>query len=327
MSTSDLQPSNLQPPFSSRHFTLQRLAEGVYAAINAPEGWAICNAGIIDLGDRTLVYDAFTSPQAAEDLRQAAETLTGRPASLLVNSHYHNDHMWGNQAFGPQVDILSTAKTRQLILTEGASEVKWYSETAQKRLDALEERLAKSQSDVERQQLVPAIYNYQAIAAALPILEVRLPNLTFTGEMIFQGSKRSARLIPYENGHCGSDAILYLPDDSIVFMEDTLFIDCHPYLGDGDPEVIQRILAEVKLLHPSVVVPGHGPVGSIEQLDILDGYINQLKTLADEAIRHGVPEEELARTAIPDEYRHFIFSMFFSVNLQFMYQQRKSGKH
>ena len=51
--------------FTSRHFNLEQLADGVYAAIHAEEGWAICNAGIIDLGDRTLVFDSFMSPQAA----------------------------------------------------------------------------------------------------------------------------------------------------------------------------------------------------------------------------------------------------------------------
>src|SRR5512137_1203789 len=107
--------------YRSRHFHLERLADGVSAAINSEEGWAICNAGIIDLGDRTLVYDTFTSPQAASDLRDAAEYLTGRPARMVVNSHYHNDHIWGNQAFGPEVDIISTTKTRELIITEGAA--------------------------------------------------------------------------------------------------------------------------------------------------------------------------------------------------------------
>jgi hypothetical protein len=41
----------------------------VFAAIHLAGGAAICNAGIIDLGDRTLVFDSFMSPLAAEDLR------------------------------------------------------------------------------------------------------------------------------------------------------------------------------------------------------------------------------------------------------------------
>jgi cyclase len=66
---------------TSEHFELERLADGVYAAIATVDGAAYGNAGIVDLGEQTLVFDTFDSPRAADDLRVAAETLTGRPAT------------------------------------------------------------------------------------------------------------------------------------------------------------------------------------------------------------------------------------------------------
>ena len=53
--------------FNSRHFRLESLADGVYAAIHAEDGWAICNAGIVDLGDRTMVFD-FSPPSSCKRL-------------------------------------------------------------------------------------------------------------------------------------------------------------------------------------------------------------------------------------------------------------------
>lgn len=35
---------------NSKHFTLQELAKGVFAAIAIDGGVAICNAGVVDLG-------------------------------------------------------------------------------------------------------------------------------------------------------------------------------------------------------------------------------------------------------------------------------------
>jgi TatD DNase family protein len=70
----------------SKHFRLEELSDGVYAAIHIAGGAAISNAGIVDLGDRTVVYDAFMSPQAADDLRSAAEALLGRPIDAVINS-------------------------------------------------------------------------------------------------------------------------------------------------------------------------------------------------------------------------------------------------
>ena len=57
----------------TKHFHLEQPADGAYAAIHADDGWAICNAGFVDLGDHTLVFDAFITPAAAADLRMAAE--------------------------------------------------------------------------------------------------------------------------------------------------------------------------------------------------------------------------------------------------------------
>ena len=80
----------------SENFTVQQLAPGVWAAIhNDQYGKAICNAGIVDLGDKTLVFDPFMTPQAAKELRLLAEELTNRPVTMVVNSHYHNDHIRG----------------------------------------------------------------------------------------------------------------------------------------------------------------------------------------------------------------------------------------
>ena len=51
-------------PFLSNHFSLERLADGVSAAIATDGGAAVANAGIIDLDGRTLVFDTFMTPQA-----------------------------------------------------------------------------------------------------------------------------------------------------------------------------------------------------------------------------------------------------------------------
>jgi glyoxylase-like metal-dependent hydrolase (beta-lactamase superfamily II) len=307
--------------FSSHHFHLEQLAEGVYAAIHDQAGWAICNAGIIDLGDRTIVYDAFISPQAASDLNQAAERLTGRPVHSVINSHYHNDHIWGNQAFSSAVDIISTVKTRQLILSDGPGEIEWSRDTTPKSLEALEAQIAEERDAAKLDQLKVYLNYFQAMQAAMNILEIRLPNLTFTGDMTFEGSRRSARLIPFEGGHCMSDAILYLPSDGIVFMEDILFIDCHPYFPEGNPGIIQQILGQVRSLGANIYVPGHGPVGDPSHLDWLDKYINTLSSIVVDIISRGVPEEEIDKIAMPVEYKGMIFPKYFWVNLKYFYQR------
>ena len=308
--------------FRSRHFDLEQLADGVYAVINSKDGWAICNAGIINLGDRTIVYDAFISPQAASDLRAAAEHLTNRPVHAVVDSHYHNDHIWGNQAFSTETDILSTAKTRELILTEGPKEIQGCKEVIQQRLENTESQIMHAEGQFELKDLKLRLAYYQAINASLPILEIRLPNITFSGDLTFEGSKRLARILTYDNVHCGNDATLYLPDDGIVFMEDILFSGFHPYLEEGNPENILQALAEAKKLGAKWYIPGHGPVGDASQLDWMEGYINCLNSLAGEVIKKGGDQAELEKITIPAEYMSLLFPQFFLINLKFLYQRQ-----
>ena len=82
------------PQQTARNFSIQKLSDGVWAVIhNDKGGHAICNAGIVDLGDKTLVFDAFINPGAALELKQAAEKLTHHKVAYVVNSHYHDDHI------------------------------------------------------------------------------------------------------------------------------------------------------------------------------------------------------------------------------------------
>src|SRR6478609_4034511 len=110
-------PSNSLP--TSPYFRLERLAEGVWAAIVARGTGAWGNAGIVALGERTLVFDTFLTPAAARDLRTAAEALTGQPVAYVVNSHYHMDHIHGNAVFD-DATIITTGKTRERIANRGA---------------------------------------------------------------------------------------------------------------------------------------------------------------------------------------------------------------
>lgn len=99
----------------SQNFDLIELSDGVYACINKFGGKAICNAGIIDLGNETLIFDTFLSPDVAKELISIVEKYKLSPIKYVVNSHYHNDHIRGNQNFFKNIDIISTARTEQLI--------------------------------------------------------------------------------------------------------------------------------------------------------------------------------------------------------------------
>lgn len=55
----------------SQYFRIEQVADGAYAAIITPGTGAWGNAGIIDLGDRNVVFDTFATPAAANGMRSS----------------------------------------------------------------------------------------------------------------------------------------------------------------------------------------------------------------------------------------------------------------
>jgi cyclase len=313
--------TNRQLP-DSKHFRLQQLADGVYAAIHIDGGAAIGNAGIVDLGDRTLIYDTFLTPQAAKDLRIAAEALTGRPIDAVLNSHWHNDHIWGNQVFSANTEFISTEETRRLfIATRGHGAYDSFMADAEANLEATRAQFQATEDEGQRRQLALWIDYHQSVVETKPILQIRAPNLTFVERLAFHGTDRTAELIDFVGGHTESDAVLFLPQEGIAFMSDLLFIGHHPYLGGGDPERLLHILEAVSDLAPKLLVPGHGPVGMADSLTQMGQYVHTLDGLARKMVEDGEAEETIEAMAIPGPYDDWLFASFFPGNMHFLYQR------
>lgn len=96
----------------SKHFTVEEVANGVWTTIHKQGGSHICNSGIIDLGEETLVFDTGLCLESARDLKDTATRLTGKTPSIIVNSHLHNDHFYGNQVFEEAETITSKENVR-----------------------------------------------------------------------------------------------------------------------------------------------------------------------------------------------------------------------
>jgi glyoxylase-like metal-dependent hydrolase (beta-lactamase superfamily II) len=300
---------------TSRHFTLHELSEGVYAGIANDGAWAICNAGIVNLGDRVIVFDTFVNQQAASDLKAAAEQLAGRHVDLVVNSHYHSDHVKGNQAFAGAT-VVSTSKTRDRMIQ------------SKRRYETELENIRKDvQADLEKWVATPddpdsvLFEGYdRGHLEGLPTLRYTLPNATFDSVMAFHGTKRRAEAVTFGGGHTISDALLYLPDDRIAFLGDLLFVQCHPYLGDGDLGALFRTLDKVEALEAKVLVPGHGPLGTPRDVGLMRQYVDDLQKVAEEVWSVGGGLTGAINKPIGPAYENWKWRAFRKDNLEFLLQ-------
>ena len=295
-----------------KKFEVQRLAEGVYAAMAVPGTGAWANAGFVDVGDGVLVFDTFATPEAGEQLRQAAEEVTGKRVTHVFNSHEHFDHMHGNQAF-PDATILSTARTREIMTQRRPI----FLETAKAHpefLESLKASVEQEQDPLKRREVEHNYREFLAINEALSTLELKYPTVTFEDRLTLHGSQRSVELLCYGGGHTASDAILYIPDAKVVFLADLLHVRTHAAFGY--PEEFVANLENVLLLEADTYVPGHGTIGTREDVRAMQGYVRHLLELAESYA--GDPEE----AAIPEPYADWEAPSIYGGNLKFLLNRR-----
>ncbi len=308
---------------STGNFTIQQLATGVWAAIhNDQYGKAICNAGIVDLGNKTLVFDPFMTPEAAEELKEVAQQLTGKPVTLVVNSHYHNDHIRGNQVFAPIATIISTDYTRNKIAEVEPEEQAWEKKHAAGLLKATRQ-LYTSASGMEREELPLWIGYYEGMMESMDELKIVLPDIVFCDSLWILGSERDVKLMEFKNGHTGSDIVMCIPSERVAFAGDLLFVQRHPWLADGDPRCWQRSLQ--KLYEDRFIqtyVPGHGPVCGKAALKTLYDYLGDVQELADNATADSLKSSEIIQI-IPIQYRNWYFGRFYQPNMNFLISSRR----
>ncbi len=306
--------------FQSKHFTIKKLADGVYAAISKNGGYAICNAGIIDLGDATLIFDPFMTPEAAEDLKKAALGLTGRKVKYVINSHFHNDHIGGNQVFDGAI-IISTERTRELIAKYQPLEIAEDKKSAPQELEKITKENISTMTHHEHEENIMWKGYYEALVTSSDSLKVVLPNVTFKNQLTLHGTKRSVMLLCYGTGHTESDLFLFLPGEKTAFLGDLLFVQNQPWLGDGDPDKWRTYLDSIAHLNIKIFVPGHGPLGTIADIDSMKLYFENVNKTAIAYYQKGkLPEDDQALKS-PPPFDKWFLSNFYKPNIISEYQR------
>jgi len=261
---------------TSDHYRFEQLTPHAWAAVAVDSGAGVGNAGIADLGGRSLIVDCGFTPAAARDLRAAAEQLAGSVEWLFV-THADFDHYGGAHAFA-DLPIMATATTAATIAEAGPGRVAGMKEEMETYLAELEEQDAP---EWEREQ-------GRRIVAEIPGLELAFPTETFTGERELDG----AVAIECGAAHTWSDSVVWLPGDRVLFAGDLVGVGSHLNLARGHPpENWFASLDRLAALEPEHVVPGHGPPAGPESLTNVRRYIETILELAATPGDHEVPPE------------------------------------
>jgi glyoxylase-like metal-dependent hydrolase (beta-lactamase superfamily II) len=247
-------------------FLLQKIGDGVWAAIVNDEGKAGGNVGFVVGDDGVVVIDTFQDPEPAADLLAAIRKITNLPIRFVVNTHYHLDHVNGNDVFAAAgAVIIAHRNARGWIRTENI-----------KMIDppVTAEKKARVQS-------------------------IALPNLVYdTSVDLYLGSRRVS--VRYYPGHTGGDSVVSVPDAHVVFCGDLLWKDHIPNLIDAStPAWIKTLDAIEADYGESTWVPGHGGIANAADIATFKKYLVDLHATVRDQQSKGRSGDALVQTILP----------------------------
>ncbi len=110
---------NLYPAQAAQNsYKIEKVADGVYAALALSGSSATSNAFIVDLGYYLVVGGAHLTKKAINDLITAAAEITPKPVEAFVLAHHHTGFSFVDFDFPPGKNIIMTLETRRSIKQE-----------------------------------------------------------------------------------------------------------------------------------------------------------------------------------------------------------------
>jgi glyoxylase-like metal-dependent hydrolase (beta-lactamase superfamily II) len=279
-------------------FTFTKVADDVYFAVGTGSLTVFCNAAVIINDNDVLIVDSHVSPDGARALLDELKAITTKPVRYVVNTHYHFDHSFGNQTYGPGVEIIGHQFTREM-LAQGASlrgrGYDRYIGSIPASIARLKAQFDTTRDTTARSRLAQNIAAQETLKRQTDTVRATPTTLSFDHEMRLYRGGREIRLYFLGRGHTGGDILVHLPRERVLVSGD-VFTPGIPFAGDGFfaewPETLERI----KALDFDVVLPGHGAlVRDRERITYLQAYLRDFWSKVSEQYRMGVSADDAAR--------------------------------
>jgi glyoxylase-like metal-dependent hydrolase (beta-lactamase superfamily II) len=220
-----------------------------------------------------IVDDQFAP--LAEKIQAALQKLrvTDKPVRFVINTHYHGDHTGGNAPFAKASTVIAHDNVRKRLARGGPAGT-----GGALRMD-----------------------NPPAEKAALPVI-------TFSEDITVHLNGEEIRALHFPAGHTDGDAIVFFPASNVVHMGDDFVRYGFPFIDvlsggsaqgmiDACEKVVERLPADVK------VIPGHGAVGSLDDVRAFITMLKETSAVVEQAIRAGKTVEQMKQAKILEPWQ------------------------
>ncbi len=279
--------------------TFQKVAEGVYYGIATGSMTTVSNVVVVVNDDDVLIMDPGVTPGAATALVADVKTLTNKPIKYVVDSHYHYDHAFGNQVFGPDVTIIGHDTVRRRLSGPDSLKQRTYlmNSTAAiaNRFTDLKRQIAEAKDANERAVYERQLAIHQQYADEQPKIKPTPPNSTLSRDMTLYRGGREIQIRFFGRAHTDGDVVVFLPRERMIATGD-MITSALSYTGDAFVEEWPATLEGVLSLDFDTVLPGHGSVfKGKDHIRNLQAYWRDFYQQATALRKQGVSPEEAAK--------------------------------
>ncbi len=213
-----------QGDMSEKTISFTEIGEGLYAF--TAEGDP--NSGVIIGDESVMVIEAQATPRLARKVVECIRSVTDKPISHLVLTHYHAVRVLGASAYGAREIIMSDA-ARAMVVERGQED--WDSEFGR----------------------FPRLFQGHEEIPGLT-----WPTTTFSDAMTVYLGKRRVDIMHLGRAHTAGDAVVWVPDSEVMFTGDIVEYHSACYCGDGHFADWGDTLEAIAAYEPKAIAPGRG---------------------------------------------------------------------
>ena len=240
-----------------------------------------CNPSFVVTSAGVVAIDTPQLPTRAVRMRREAEA--HGPLRYLINTEHHVDHIFGNYWY-KGVEVVNHQGLYDNFMDPNAE------------LDPFAYALeAIPTDDPEAAPLIPDRDVYYQ--------DPNKGTIVFTGDLTLRVGDHTFRCL-WTPGHTPGQLAVHVPEERVVFTGDTIFSGCQTWLMTSNVdqwlEALERIRALDDVDH---VVPGHGPVVTLDYVQTQRAVLMAWKAAVADAVAKGwTREETVARVRFDDAF-------------------------
>ena len=230
--------------FANVQIQTEKVADNVFMLIGAGG-----NLGVSTGKDCVFIIDTSYAP-LTNKIKAAITTVSDKSIQYVVNTHWHQDHIGGNENF---------VKAGAVVVAH----------------ENVHKRLSTEQFIEFLKKTIP------------PLPESALPVITFSQDLTFHLNGNEIFVFHIERAHTDGDAIVHFKKSNVIHMGDIYFNGMYPFIDLSAGGSINGMISAVKRVlllcdRNTKVIPGHGHLSDKAELE---EYLKMLVAVRDRITR------------------------------------------